>query len=209
VRIWRKWLARRGRCPVVTATCRGRASELCSRNTHYRQPRSSTSSRERSLRVKNRMRVIRSSGSVRGRDGNIPAYSARQHGLARVARPWVTPAFLGGLGSLKITASAALFERHPLERTVQWRLVANELSITLLVRRCFQSRPGSRRKPATSSRAGEGKPLSGFDVRAWWRRPSLADGNYRGLKETRSRELAAEPILRVLSSRDGARVLRE
>ena len=35
-------------------------------------------SRERSLRVKNRMRVIRSSGSVRGGDGNIPAYSARR-----------------------------------------------------------------------------------------------------------------------------------
>ena len=34
--------------------------------------------RERSLRVKNRMRVIRSSGSVRGGDGNIPAYSARR-----------------------------------------------------------------------------------------------------------------------------------
>jgi hypothetical protein len=32
--------------------------------------------RERSLHVKNRMRVIRSSGSVRGGDGNIPAYSA-------------------------------------------------------------------------------------------------------------------------------------
>jgi hypothetical protein len=33
--------------------------------------------RERSLRVKNRMREIRSSGSVRGGAGNIPAYSAR------------------------------------------------------------------------------------------------------------------------------------
>jgi hypothetical protein len=32
--------------------------------------------RERSLRVKNRMRAIRSSGSVRGGAGNIPAYSA-------------------------------------------------------------------------------------------------------------------------------------
>jgi hypothetical protein len=31
---------------------------------------------ERSLRVKNRMREIRSSGSVRGGDGDIPAYSA-------------------------------------------------------------------------------------------------------------------------------------
>src|SRR5207249_5357573 len=30
-----------------------------------------------SLRVKNRMRGIRSSGSVRGGDGNIPAYSAQ------------------------------------------------------------------------------------------------------------------------------------
>jgi hypothetical protein len=28
-----------------------------------------------------------------------------------------TPAFLGGLGQLKIMASAVLFERHPLERT--------------------------------------------------------------------------------------------
>ena len=32
---------------------------------------------ERSLRVKNRMREIRSSGSVRGGDGDILAYSAR------------------------------------------------------------------------------------------------------------------------------------
>jgi hypothetical protein len=32
------------------------------------------------LRVKNRMRVIRSSGSVRGGDGNIPAYSAEGGG---------------------------------------------------------------------------------------------------------------------------------
>ncbi len=34
-------------------------------------------------------------------------------------------------------ASAVLFERHPLERTVRWRIVANELSMTLVVRRCF------------------------------------------------------------------------
>src|SRR6202030_4827690 len=63
---------------VVTAICRGRASGPCSRDTLCRQPRSSTStmSPERSLRVKNRMRVIRTSGSVRGGDGNIPAYSA-------------------------------------------------------------------------------------------------------------------------------------
>jgi hypothetical protein len=30
-----------------------------------------------------------------------------------------TPAFLGGLGDLKIVASAVLFERHPFERTVR------------------------------------------------------------------------------------------
>ena len=29
-------------------------------------------------------------------------------------------------------ASAVLFERHPLERTVRWRTVANELSMTLV-----------------------------------------------------------------------------
>src|SRR5258705_8094381 len=39
--------------------------------------------------------------------------------------------------SLKIMASAVLLERHPLERTVRWRTVANELSMTFVVRRCF------------------------------------------------------------------------
>src|SRR6266536_3624445 len=44
--------------------------------------------------------------------------------------------------SLKIMASAVLFERHPLERTVRWRTVANELSMTFVVRRCFQCSAG-------------------------------------------------------------------
>ena len=44
--------------------------------------------------------------------------------------------------SLKIMASAVLLERHPLERTVRWRIVANELSMTLVVRRCFQCSAG-------------------------------------------------------------------
>jgi hypothetical protein len=53
-----------------------------------------------------------------------------------------TPAFLGGTASLKIMASAVLFERHPLERTVRWRTVANELSMGLVVRKCFQCSTG-------------------------------------------------------------------
>jgi hypothetical protein len=44
---------------------------------------------ERSLRVKNRMRVIRTSGSVRGGDGNIPAYSAARQ--PDIARPGQSP----------------------------------------------------------------------------------------------------------------------
>ena len=36
---------------------------------------------------------------------------------------------------MKIMASAVLFERHPLERTVRWRTVANELSMGYFVRR--------------------------------------------------------------------------
>ena len=32
---------------------------------------------------------------------------------------------------------AVLFERHPFERTVRWRTVANVLSIGFVVRRCF------------------------------------------------------------------------
>src|SRR5207244_12643284 len=53
--------------------------------------------------------------------------------------------FSAASASLKIMASAVLFERHPLERTVRWRTVANELSMTLVVRRCFQCSAG---KPA-------------------------------------------------------------
>ena len=33
---------------------------------------------------------------------------------------------------MKIIASAVLFERHPFERAVRWRIVANELSMTLV-----------------------------------------------------------------------------
>lgn len=64
----------------------------CSRDTRCQQPRSSTNmpSRERSLRVKDRMRVIRSSGSVRGGDGNTPAYSAEcELDLAAIGKHWV------------------------------------------------------------------------------------------------------------------------
>jgi Reverse transcriptase (RNA-dependent DNA polymerase) len=73
-RTWKKWLARRGRHSNLPWS----RSEPCSRDTRCRQPRSSTNMplRERSLRVKNRMRVIRSSGSVRGGGGDIPTHSA-------------------------------------------------------------------------------------------------------------------------------------
>src|SRR5207247_10138589 len=37
--------------------------------------------------------------------------------------------FSAASASLKIMASAVLLERHPLERTVRWRAVANELSM--------------------------------------------------------------------------------
>jgi len=43
-----------------------------------------------------------------------------------------TPAFLGGLGELVDHGERGFFERHPLERTVRWRTVANELSMTLV-----------------------------------------------------------------------------
>src|SRR5215204_3097074 len=67
--------------------------------------------------------------------------------------------FSAASASLKIMASAVLFERHPFDRTVRWRMVASELSMMLVVRRCFQcsapdhaslSRPSDRggRQPA-------------------------------------------------------------
>jgi hypothetical protein len=40
-----------------------------------------------------------------------------------------TPAFFGASASLKIMTSAVLFERHPLERTVRWRTVANTFDV--------------------------------------------------------------------------------
>src|SRR5436190_12863633 len=50
-------------------------------------------------------------------------------------------------------ASAVLFERHPFERTVRWRTVANELSMTLVVRRCFQCSAGKSKKTSSASRS--------------------------------------------------------
>src|SRR5438105_9077630 len=52
---------------------------------------------------------------------------------------WLWPSrrrqlFSAASANLKIMASAVLFERHPLERTVRWRTVANELSTTFVVR---------------------------------------------------------------------------
>ena len=51
---------------------------------------------------------------------------------------WLWPSrrrqlFSAASASLKIMASAVLLERHPLERTVRWRTVANELSMGLVI----------------------------------------------------------------------------
>jgi hypothetical protein len=46
--------------------------------------------------------------------------------------------------SLKM-ASAVSLEIHPLARTVLWRMVANKLSMTSVVRRCFQCPAGKVR----------------------------------------------------------------
>src|SRR6266516_4551637 len=59
--------------------------------------------------------------------------------------------FSAASASLKIMASAVLFDRHPLERTVRWRIVANELSMTLVVRRCFQYSAGKASKASSAS----------------------------------------------------------
>src|SRR5215469_7326746 len=60
---------------------------------------------------------------------------------------WLWPSrrrqlFSAACASLKITAIAVLFERHPLERTLRCRTVANVLSMGLVVRRCFQCSAG-------------------------------------------------------------------
>src|SRR5450631_102435 len=50
-------------------------------------------------------------------------------------------------------ASAVLFERHPLERTDRWRTVADELSMGLVVRRCFQCSAEKSQKASNASRS--------------------------------------------------------
>src|SRR5881392_3058568 len=60
---------------------------------------------------------------------------------------WLWPSrrrqlFSAACASLKTMATAVLFERHPLERTVRCRTVANVLSMGLVVRRCFQCSAG-------------------------------------------------------------------
>src|SRR5262249_24141799 len=71
---------------------------------------------------------------------------------------WLWPSsrrqfFSAASANLKIMASAILFERHPLERTVRWRTVAHELSMTLVVRRCFQCSAGETWKASNASRS--------------------------------------------------------
>src|SRR5438045_836756 len=60
---------------------------------------------------------------------------------------WLWPSrrrqlFSAACASLKTMAIAVLVERHPLERTVRCRTVANVLSMGLVVRRCFQCSAG-------------------------------------------------------------------
>src|SRR3954470_4471407 len=50
--------------------------------------------------------------------------------------------FSAAWASLKIRASAVLFDRQPLARTVRCRIVANVLSIGFVVRKCFQCSAG-------------------------------------------------------------------
>jgi hypothetical protein len=84
--------------------------------------------------------------------------------------------------SLTIMASAVLLERHPLERTVRWRTVANELSMTFVVRRCFQCSAGE----VVESEQRVAIPDQALD------RPVIFDAP--GLDETPPRYAAALPF---------------
>ena len=74
VRVWRKWLSRRDRQGVVRWA---RLNELLAKApTAFSQDPPRLRRREQISLVKNRMREICTSGSVRGGDGDIPTYSA-------------------------------------------------------------------------------------------------------------------------------------
>jgi hypothetical protein len=53
-----------------------------------------------------------------------------------------TPTFLGGFGELEDHGERGLVRQISLGGTLRWRTVANELSITFVVRRCFQCSAG-------------------------------------------------------------------
>ena len=78
-RIWKKWLSRKGGRNFLW-TPPTRVPRPAQGHDHSQIRR-----RERTSCVKNRMREFRTSGSVRGGDGDIPTYSAegKRDGLAR------------------------------------------------------------------------------------------------------------------------------
>src|SRR3954470_20520292 len=61
--------------------------------------------------------------------------------------------FSAAWASLKIMASAVLFDRQPFARTVRWRIVAEVLSIGFVVRKCFQCSAGKLEKASRASRS--------------------------------------------------------
>src|SRR5580704_16814501 len=78
---------------------------------------------------------------------------------------WLWPSrrrqlFSAACASLKTMAIAVLFERHPLERTVRCRTVANVLSMGLVVRRCFQCSAGKSWNASSASRSFVRQPTA-------------------------------------------------
>ena len=88
------------------------------------------------MRVKNRMRVIRSSGSVRGGDGDIPAYSARRFAdRARTSASQV---------ELVVSVIGVSLQDTGISGQMPLRMLA--FAISRVVKYC-RGRPGSAKRP--------------------------------------------------------------
>jgi hypothetical protein len=103
--------------------------------------------------------------------------------------------FSAASASLKIMASAVLFERHPLERTVRWRTVANELSMTFVTGMSGTFAAAvTHARAAHSDRTDAGHDLAFGQMPAADQPPAAIIGKLVGMRAQQARNLGLDGL---------------